>query len=426
MQHIVSQHNSYRFRAWPVSSSTRNGRPRPHYFYTQNLERPETPDDVAEEKLFPWELTFAGKEYGGCRTRLLGKLKKCGCWFSNVEHPWKANGLISRLLCGWPKSPTLQHSPVILLPFKIWSIIMQNLMPWEKASLSLTCHLLLEILGSTHIKRLNRVDWEFKNQRLRLLYSFDGKFPKHRLCFACAIFHLGFDICHRESSVFVPVYPGLWLRFRDVQLLVKAHRHNIPTGAFARTPYDVSFQANQGNNYRFKWKHSVSYVFQENRLLLRVDSVKAVYPCIEPRAVLGHTACHHYKEELFEICSCAIDHVCSQDVCAATICFKCRPLRRCHSCATEYLVRLESCVPMSSNEQAKESDTHGQLLRVTRWSDLSICDFPFTRVYRRAASLRIYARKAVFDTRQAETIQSRFESSTGRYVEQQKILPLHG
>ena len=375
-------------------------------------------EDALTQCKLPFELTFPRAtrrpEAIGCRTPLLRRPKD-EHWLSVIGRRWRTSNL-SRIWHNLQNEPLSQHSPVFLISPELWLEITGYLRLWEQGSLSLTCHLFLDMFGPQYLK-LNKPQVYYKIERLYFLESLDREFPKHRLCFGCATFHLGFRRCCWESQAGVPIYPRLTLQFRDVQLVAKAYRYNICTERFAETHYDASRPSGYGRKLvsNRNWKHSVSYTFVEGHLLLRIDSFKDVFSGIELTPFEDCTMCRHYGSELLEICSCAVDHIqYSLGLTTAISCPKCRPLRRCHSCPTEYLVRLDRCL---SDRSIK--------LRVSRWSDLGDCRAPFTTEWRRATSSDFYPRNAVFDIKCTDTIRNRFETSCGRQAIQESIVPLH-
>jgi len=157
-------------------------------------------------------------------------------------------------------------------------------------------------------------------------------------------------------------------------------------------------------NRRYKcrnseWMHQVRYHFHKGHLLLRVVSTcfaeGQLPPSLQRHLLYWRedytpyfSVCAHWRDgELMNNCKCALDHIPPPKVSIAkqlqkgpqisnalrnpnvfvTLCQKCRPMRRCPECPTEYLVELKL---------AEDKNDPDRLLRfkqaivVTRWSDL--------------------------------------------------------
>ncbi|OAL49015.1 hypothetical protein IQ07DRAFT_68830 [Pyrenochaeta sp. DS3sAY3a] len=296
---------------------------------------------------------------------------------------------------------------------EVWLLIADHLSPLDVANLSSTCRTMYTRLGRHPYKLLlepaNRI------YRLDFLLALDQKLPRHLFCFPCAQWHLriqpGLETlkphnilnplyeCPNRTNIRLPpprirITDGRTLPFSFVQLA----RRNAAFGP----DFGIRHQslARRWKDTYGDWTHESSYhVTDKGHVLMRVKSqhfVEGGMTDAAKRLLLYSrgdytpyfSVCSHWKNGLLtSIPKCALDHipfVAESDQYAITqlrdkaigkkavglvnLCSRCRPMRRCPECPTEYLFELKFLEDKSVRSHG--ADRFKQALLVTRWSDL--------------------------------------------------------
>jgi hypothetical protein len=298
------------------------------------------------------------------------------------------------------------------LPSDLWTEIADYLNPTDAASLAVASITLYRRLGPRPWRILQRPEnHEYKNDFLCCL---DRQFPHHLLCFPCAKYHLRtqegherlkpadvvnplFDCPNMYNSLLPPqrhrITHGRTLPYTFVQLALRARRfspaYGIPPDSLAR------------RWRRDGWTHHTRYHIHKGHLLMRVVSSCFAEPDLPPTSmrVLLYSqsdywpyfsACPHWRDgELMNVCKCALTHIPKPRETAglqglehkakdkihgrpydpnaiASLCGKCRPMRRCPECPTEYLVEVK----LTEDRSSPKSIHFRHAIVVTRWSDL--------------------------------------------------------
>lgn len=301
---------------------------------------------------------------------------------------------------------------VASLSSDLWLAIAEYLNPTDTASLAFASITLYRRLGPRPWKALKLPEnREYKSDFLSYL---DRLFPHHLLCFPCAKYHIRtqegnerllpadvvnplFECPNMYNSNLPPprhrITHGRMLPFSFVQLVLRARRfspaHGIPLESLTR------------RWRRNGWSHNTRYHVHNGRLLMRVVSQCFAEPGLPPssqRHLLYSredywpyfSACAHWRDgELMNVCKCALTHIPEprnttalqgmehkmKDTLAgrnyspntiASLCGKCRPMRRCPECPTEYLVEIR----LTEDRANPKSGHFRQAIVVTRWSDL--------------------------------------------------------
>ncbi|KAK8115256.1 hypothetical protein PG999_007325 [Apiospora kogelbergensis] len=297
---------------------------------------------------------------------------------------------------------------------ELWLHVAEYLSALDVARLSSTCRTMTARLGPLPYRLLR--DPSNHSDRLDFLLAMDRKLPRHLFCFPCAQWHLRiqpgleslkpqnvlnplFECPNRKNHMLPPprirITEGRTLPFTFVQL---AKRH------WALGPeYGIPHQS-LGRRWKEPgsgWSHSSAYhITDQGHVLMRVTSqvfVEGGLPDAAKRSLLFSredytpyfSVCSHWKAgELTSVPKCALDHIPVDEAkldlhlrnrlvvppprkAAGLIptCGRCRPIRRCPRCPTEYLFELKTA------EDRSVAATNGpgrfrQALTVSRWSDL--------------------------------------------------------
>ena len=304
----------------------------------------------------------------------------------------------------------LPGEPVIAsLSAELWDQISDHLTPADTANLAISSKTLWNLLGQAPWAMLEEPqNHEYK---VKFLVKMDRFFPDHLLCFPCAKYHLRtkkgqetlkatrilnplFNCPHATNTAYTPskarLTTGHHLPFSFIQLVMRAHRFGPQYGISADT------LSRRYKDRESEWMHQTRYYIHKGRLLLRTVSQTFATPDL-PISGQRHllysredyfpyfSICAHWRDgELMNICKCALEHVVKPKETIAqqlhkgpainlslrnphyfvTQCSRCRPLRRCPQCPTEYLIELKLAEDMADRGQFK------QAIIVTRWSDL--------------------------------------------------------
>ncbi len=295
-------------------------------------------------------------------------------------------------------------------PKQAWELIISYLEPAEAASLVLTSKHLLQTIGPGPLDLLNHT--ENHDQKIQFLLPMDEYLPNHLLCFLCASYHSrshpGQEIL-KPTAVFNPLYkcpqsllkpqpkhritPRRTLQFTFVQLVMRSENYGPKFGV------SVDSLARRWSE-EGKWSHQTRYAIIKGHLFMRVASSTFVKGGLTPsqeRLLLYSredytpyfSACAHWRDGLLmELCKCALAHVpvdrskefggladvarraddrMKQKVydpsSIVTLCEKCRPMRRCPECPSEYLIEMKRM-------EDRATKTFKRAMMVTRWCDL--------------------------------------------------------
>ncbi|KAF1918531.1 hypothetical protein BDU57DRAFT_202534 [Ampelomyces quisqualis] len=294
---------------------------------------------------------------------------------------------------------------------EVWLRVADFLTPLDVANLSSTCRTMYTRLGSHPHKLL--LDPRNRPDRLNFLLAMDHKLPRHLFCFPCAQWHLriqpGLETlkphhilnplfeCPNRTNVHLPpprirISDGRLLPFAFVQLARRSWAFGPEFGITHQT------LARRWKDPYSNWTHeSMYHITDKGHVMMRIKSqhyVAGGMTSAAKRMLLFSrgdytpyfSACSHWKNGILtSIPKCALDHipfVAQPDAIAqlkskvgggravgtVNLCSRCRPMRRCPECPTEYLFELklveDKTVKSHSPERFK------QALIVSRWSDL--------------------------------------------------------
>lgn len=294
---------------------------------------------------------------------------------------------------------------------EVWLRIADFLTPLDVANLSSTCRTMYTRLGRHPYKLL--LDPGNRPDRLDFLLAMDHKLPRHLFCFPCAQWHLriqpGFESlkphnvlnplfeCPNSTNVLIPpprirISEGRTLPFAFAQLARRSWQygpeHGIPHQSLARRWKDAYSD----------WSHdSMYHVTDKGHLLMRIRSqhyVEGGMTDAGKRLLLFSrgdytpyfSVCSHWKDGvLTSVPKCALDHIPfvaqadaltqfrektagKRAVGIVNLCQRCRPMRRCPECPTEYLFELK--LVEDKKVRGNGPERFKQALIVTRWSDL--------------------------------------------------------
>ncbi|KAF4215698.1 hypothetical protein CNMCM6805_005618 [Aspergillus fumigatiaffinis] len=294
----------------------------------------------------------------------------------------------------------------------LWALVAEYLNPAERASLAFASKTLLLRLGRGPWMALNFP--ENREYRIDFLVPHDRYLPHHLLCMPCARYHRRTQEGHERLEPATVVNPlfncpnarnpllpaprhrithARMLHFTFVQLALRAHRfgpaYGIPVDSLSR------------RWRRDGWSHHSRYHIHKGKLLMRVVSSTFADPDLAPSSMRlllysredywpYFSVCAHWRDgELMDVCKCALGHVPKPRATAglqglehrakdiyhgrtynpnefATLCAKCRPMRRCPDCPSEYMVEIK----LSEDRSDPRSLRFRHGIVVTRWCDL--------------------------------------------------------
>lgn len=294
----------------------------------------------------------------------------------------------------------------------LWAMIAEDLNPAERASLAFASKTLFNRLGPGAWIELD----EPENLQYRgdFLVSQDRMLPHHLLCFPCGKYHRRtregreklqpanvlnplFN-CPNVTNTALPqprhrITHGRALYFSFVQLVMRAHRFS--------PMYGIPAESLWRRWQRDGWSHNTRFIVNRGRLLMRVVSSTFASPGLPPssqRLLLYNrddywpyfSACEHWRNgELMNVCKCALGHIPVPRQTAGlqglenkakdkfrgrgydpnalvSLCGKCRPIRRCPDCPSEYLVEIK----LTEDRTDPKSIHFRHAIIVTRWCDL--------------------------------------------------------
>ncbi|KAH8820618.1 hypothetical protein F5884DRAFT_764681 [Xylogone sp. PMI_703] len=303
------------------------------------------------------------------------------------------------------------------LPPRIWNEIASYLTLPEISSLAFSSKPFHQMLGITSWLSLSLP--EHRQEKLDFLILLDSTLPNHLLCFQCAIYHPrtnpGLEQL-KATHLLDPVYKcphdppsmrlttGNILPFPFIQLAIRATRftpsHGLPLSSLSRR-----WTTRDSN-----WSHTSRYLLIKNHVFLRVVSssfAEANLPPSAQRHLLYSpqdnyapyfSVCAHWRDgELMNSCKCALSHIPAQpqgivqqlkkgpsiqtslprSSAIVSLCGKCRPIRRCPECPTEYMIEIKR-----TEDRNDPMNRFKQSIVVTRWSDLGDGVSPLAKEWR--------------------------------------------
>ena len=292
---------------------------------------------------------------------------------------------------------------------ELWDQIAGHMNPTDVANLAYSSKTLLSRLGPAPWAALDNP--ENHQYKIKFLVGMDRFLPDYLLCFPCAQYHVRtqkghetlkasrilnplFSCPHATNVAYAPsrarLTTGHHLPFPFVQLAMRAHRFGPRYGISADT------LSRRYKDRDSEWMHQTRYYIHKGRLLLRTVSRTFAPPGL-PVSGQRHllysredyfpyfSVCAHWRDgELMNICKCALEHVVKPRETVAqqlqkgpsiqftrnpnyfvTQCGKCRPMRRCPQCPTEYLIELKL-----AEDRTDPGNRFKLAIIVTRWSDL--------------------------------------------------------
>jgi hypothetical protein len=294
---------------------------------------------------------------------------------------------------------------------EIWLRVADFLNPLDVANLSSTCRTMYTRLGNHPHKLL--LDPANRSHRLNFLLAMDHKLPRHLFCFPCAQWHLriqpGMEAlkphhilnplfeCPQQTNVHRPpprirITDGRMLPFAFVQLARRSWAFGPDFGIRHQT------LARRWKDPYSDWTHeSMYHVTDQGHVMMRVKSqhyVEGGMTAAAKRLLLFSrgdytpyfSVCSHWKHGILtSIPKCVLDHIPfvaqteiytqlkdkmagKRAVGLVNLCSRCRPMRRCPECPTEYLFELKLVEDKTVKNHSAER--FKQALIVTRWSDL--------------------------------------------------------
>jgi len=297
---------------------------------------------------------------------------------------------------------------------EVWLRVSDFLTPLDVANLASTCRTMYTRLGRHPHKLL--LDPKNRPHRLNFLLAMDHKLPRHLFCFPCATWHLriqpGLETlkphhilnplfeCPNKTNIHLPpprirITDGRLLPFAFVQLARRSWAFGPEFGIAHQT------LARRWKDPYSAWKHESMYHVNDNgHVMMRVISYHYVdggMTSAAKRMLLFSrgdftpyfSVCSHWKNGLLtSIPKCALDHIpfdaMTDPFHAVTqlkekyagkkahglisLCSRCRPMRRCPECPTEYLFELKMVEDKTVKNHSPER--FKQALVATRWSDL--------------------------------------------------------
>ncbi|KAF2126992.1 hypothetical protein P153DRAFT_296774 [Dothidotthia symphoricarpi CBS 119687] len=293
---------------------------------------------------------------------------------------------------------------------EVWLQIADFMSPLDVANLSSTCRTMYARLGRHPYKLFlnpsNRPD------RIDYLLAMDHKLPQHLFCFPCATWHLrtqpGRETL-KPQNVLNPLFdcpnmtnhllPPPRIRITEGRLLPFAFVQMARRSRMYGADYGISSQS-LGRRWKdpySTWTHeSMYHVTDKGHVLMRVksqiyveggmtDAAKRMLIFSRGDYTPYFSVCSHWKNGLLtSIPKCALDHIPKLEVDMlsrardkvvlkkgsglVSLCNRCRPMRRCPECPTEYLFELKMVEDKSVKAMVPER--FRQALIATRWSDL--------------------------------------------------------
>lgn len=350
----------------------------------------------------------------------------------------------------------------------LWARISSFLSVGDMAALAFSTKALLDLVGADAWRELNQE--QNRDEKLRFLMTQDSQLPGHLLCFACAIYHVriqaGLETL-KKSNVLNPVYhcpivghngyiapraritPGWTLPFTFLQLAMRGQKYGSAYGISA---------ADLGRRWKdptSEWSHQSRFYIHKGHLLMRVVSKSFAAPKLPPAGLRNllysredytpyFSACAHWRDgELMNVCKCALSHIPENRPTVAqqlqkgpalhiqlrnpqaivTLCSNCRPMRRCPSCPSEYLIELKL-----AEDKTDPLFRFKQAIIVTRWCDLGDGSSPDSEEWKAVNGLDVDGDGGVYDSFERmgkRAISGVFEAQNGISMPGQRMLSLN-
>lgn len=362
---------------------------------------------------------------GEVRDKVTGEMKDPTNMLHVLAHDFDApsSGKQPILETGEPK--ILAADFVRRLPTSIWQRIISHLDLAEEATLSLTTKAFRDLCNPDVLRLLRHPD-NFR-ARCDFLNSLNYALPNHLLCYICGVYHVrsqnGAETL-RPSNIANPLFDcpyatsnipaekqarhritfGRNLPYTFVQLPIRYHRYGEKFGLH----YDKLGRRYKDKESIGKWYHQTRWAIIDDHLYMRVVSHAFVQPNLPP-AGMRHllytredftpffSVCAHWRDgNLMPSCKCALTHVpaplegggaqrlareLSQKLHGpkgqmVSMCEKCKPMRRCPDCPTEYLIEVRV---QEDRDEKDPTKLFKHAIVVTRWSDLGDGSAPWNR-----------------------------------------------
>lgn len=307
-----------------------------------------------------------------------------------------------------PELRTPGERMIASLPSRIWEMILDYLTVTDAASVAFSSKTLRRLVGTDAWEALKRP--EHHQAKVDFLLHMDSYLPNHLLCFPCAVYHLRTQRGEerlKPYQVLNPIFncplaftklqppstrltPRRILPFPFLQLALRAHHYTPAHG--------IKLESLSRRWKEETWSHSTRYTVHDNHLLLRVTSTCFATHSLPPSALRlllysredytpYFSVCAHWRNGLLmDLCKCALGHIpvpphegglkgigikvhdrmkgtAFDPNAIVTLCSKCRYMRRCPQCPTEYLIEIRLA-------EDKVERSFKQAIVVTRWSDL--------------------------------------------------------
>ncbi|KAL2074045.1 hypothetical protein VTL71DRAFT_7823 [Oculimacula yallundae] len=296
------------------------------------------------------------------------------------------------------------------LSVRLWGKIASFLPVGDQAALAMSSRTLLSRVGAEAWWELEKE--ENRKEKLSFLIKLDEQLPGHLLCFSCATYHVRTqrgEESLKRANVLNRVYycpmvgrpghvqpraritPGWNMPFTFVQLVMRGSRYGVATHGIP-----VNELSRRWKDPNSEWTHQTRYYIHKGHLLMRVMSKSFAGPKLPPsgqRHLLYSredytpyfSACAHWRDgELMNVCKCALSHIPENRLTTSqqlkqgpmikqnllrpnpivSLCSRCRPMRRCPECPSEYLVELKL-----AEDKEDPMVRFKQAIVVTRWCD---------------------------------------------------------
>lgn len=360
------------------------------------------------------------------------------------------------------------ENDIASLSVKLWGRIASFLAPGDQAALALSSRTLLMRVGAESWWELEKE--ENRSEKLRFLMTLDKQLPGHLLCFSCAKYHKRIqrgEESLKRANVLNPIYncpmvgkpghvapraritPGWNLPFTFVQLVMRGARYGVSTHGIP-----VNELGRRWKDPYSEWTHQSRFYVYKGHLLMRVTSKSfagAKLPPSGQRHLLYSredytpyfSACAHWRDgELMDVCKCALSHIPENRQTAAqqlkqgptihrnllrpnpivSLCSRCRPMRRCPECPSEYLVELKL-----AEDKEDPLVRFKQAIVVTRWCDFGDGKSPDGLEWVAINGLEIEGREPYdsFALMGRRAISGTFEAQNGVTMPGQRLMSLN-
>lgn len=321
-----------------------------------------------------------------------------------------------------PARPALDF--VSILPARIWRQAISSLELEDETSLSLSAKPFRDLSDPQIFRYLN--DPSLFRARCNFLARLNYALPNHLLCYICGRYHIRIQPGKetlRPTNIANPLFNcpyansidpaekvsrhritfGRSLPYPFVQLVTRHHHFGPSFGI----PADTLSKRYKDKEEIGTWSHQTRYAMIDDHLYMRVVSTAFAQPNLPPSGMRHllysredftpfFSVCAHWRDgELMPACKCALGHIPAplegsglQRVAMeaqsklvkprsqiVTQCERCKALRRCPECPTEYLIEVRLQEDKTEKDLTK---FFKQSLIVTRWSDLGDGSAPWS------------------------------------------------